>query len=126
MPRKFEFHILILIGMLIYSNAPAATVPKVASIDPPKSILFVGNSYTFYNDSLHNALRDLIRSANLGDDYPGTIRAVTKAGAKLADHATAIKWAVGMEDWDVVVLQGHSLETMREESRKSQRDHFTR
>ena len=100
------------------ANAFAAQAPNVTSIEPPKNILFIGNSYTYYNNSLHNALRNLVRSAEMGKGYPGVLRAMTISGAKLADHAPAIKAIVESERWDVVVLQGHSMEAIDKDTIK--------
>ncbi len=44
---------------LIYSGELEYLEPKVSSLEnpSPERILFVGNSYLYYNDSLHNHLR---------------------------------------------------------------------
>ncbi len=111
-----QYRIVFLIGILASVSSIAATIPEVTSIKPPKNILFIGNSYTYYNNSLHNALRNLIRSSDLDARYPGRLKAMTISGAKLADHAPAIKAIVEAEKWDAVVLQGNSMEAIDKDS----------
>ncbi len=110
MPQVRPYPILLILGILYSSNSFAAQAPEIKSIDPPKDILFIGNSYTYYNNSLHNALKSLIGSADMGKGYPGLLKAMTISGAKLVDHAPAVKAIVESRKWDVVVLQGHSRE----------------
>ena len=110
MSQVRPYPILVFIGILFSLNSIAAKAPEVTSIDPPKDILFIGNSYTYYNNSLHNALRALIGSADMGKDYPGLLKSMTISGAKLVDHAPAVKAIVESRKWDVVILQGHSRE----------------
>lgn len=110
---------VILFCLLYWANALSAAAPDVKSVDPPRNILFIGNSFTFYNNGLHTALRNLIDSADLGHGFPGNIKIMTISGAKLADHAPALKAIVNSVKWDVVVLQGHSLEAVDKNSIKS-------
>ena len=48
------------------SNVPAQTKPKRVDIggEPPRSILWVGNSFFYYNNSMHNYVSNLVRAAN--------------------------------------------------------------
>jgi hypothetical protein len=112
MPRVEPYRIVALFGILIFGSSSAATAPEVTSIEVPKNILFIGNSYTYYNNSLHNVLRALIRSADMGEDFPGLLKAMTISGARLVDHAPAVQAIVDSQEWDVVVLQGHSREAI--------------
>lgn len=74
----------------------------------PRSILFVGNSFTYYNNSLHNHYRALVRSATPEDARPGRVRIMTISGAQLPEHAAGIPAMVASHPWDVVVMHGHS------------------
>lgn len=80
-------------------------LPTVA-VAAPERVLFVGNSFTYYNNSLHNHYRSLVR-ASLPDNR-NRVRSMTISGGKLFEHR-GLKPMVKSEDWDVVVLQGHSL-----------------
>lgn len=99
----------VLAGLLLSLGALAAEAPKVTSIEPPQNILFVGNSFTYYNNSLHNHVREMMRAA--GKDV-GTVRSMTVSGARLATHAGGLHAQLDAADWDVVILQGNSLEAI--------------
>lgn len=124
MHKSLRYLIALLAGMLFVANAGAATAPAVKSIDPPENILFVGNSFTYYNNSLHNHLRKMIQA---GDHKVGRTRIMTISGGKLSEHAVGLPAMIASENWDVVILQGHSLEAVEEESipefRQSVRDY---
>jgi hypothetical protein len=50
--------------------ASAEVRPKVVKLDVvPKSVLFIGNSYFYYNASLHHRVRELLRSADPAGKY---------------------------------------------------------
>lgn len=101
---------------LAQGTAPAITKPQV---DTPKRILFVGNSYTYYNGSLHVHANRIARSADANGRYD--YRAATIAGAPLHYHAidhliTPGKLGV-KEPFEVVILQGNSTDAMSDRDR---------
>lgn len=96
----------------LVSSAHAAERPAVTSVTPPQNILFVGNSFTFYNNGLHNHLKSMMQAANR---ETGSLRAMTISGATLAEHAAALPAILESNDWDVVILQGHSMEAIDEQ-----------
>jgi hypothetical protein len=98
--------------LLLAAVAAAAGKPQVTGIDPPANILFVGNSYTYYNNSLHNMLNFLLQDA--GDEVQGVRRAMTISGARLVDHGTALETMLAARRWDAVILQGQSTEPVDE------------
>ena len=87
----------------------------------PERVLFVGNSFTYYNNSLHNHYKELVK-ASLPDNR-NRVRSMTISGGKLFEHA-GLEAMVNSEQWDIVILQGHSLgpiegaEQFREAARK--------
>lgn len=91
------------------ASACAASPPSVKTIEPPASILFVGNSFTYYNNSLHNHVRNLMRENNQPVDV---VRAMTISGARLSAHLPAIDAQLESRDWDIVILQGNSMEAI--------------
>lgn len=105
-----------LIGLVLSAcqALPVATsanaVPE-AIANVPARVLFVGNSFTYYNDSLHNHLRRLMASAPADAGIPeqSRMRIMTISGSHLAEH-TGLAHLAKAEPWDVIVLQGHSLE----------------
>lgn len=108
--------VLCAVGATARDIAPAVTAPQV---DSPKRILFVGNSYTYYNGSLHVHANRIARQADPANRYD--YRAATIAGAPLHYHAidhliTPGKLGV-KEPFEVVVLQSNSTDAMSERDR---------
>ena len=82
-----------------------ATATEVA----PRDVLFVGNSFTYYNNSLHKHFRGLIAASSLASEDPGRVRIMTISGGQLPEHRDGLIKRLADEDWDAIVLQGHSL-----------------
>lgn len=90
--------------------------------DPaPERILFVGNSYFYYNDSLHNHVRRMVEASEIGLSGELTYKSATIGGAALRDHAIdhLLKPANLRVDapFEVVILQGGSAEPLSEARR---------
>lgn len=77
----------------------------------PHKVLFVGNSFSYYNNSLHNHYRKLVRAAH-GVEWQGSARSMTISGAYMAEHRGGLRQRLAEQSFDAVVLQGHSLEAM--------------
>ncbi|XUU60553.1 DUF4886 domain-containing protein [Erythrobacter sp. HA6-11] len=107
------------------ANATDSKVPDVKrlQIDTPKRILFVGNSYLYYNDSLHNHLRRMVTAAETAANVELTYKSATIGGASLRDHAIdhLLKPANLRVDapFEVVVMQGGSAEPLSAKRRKA-------
>ena len=94
--------------------------------DAPNRVLFVGNSYLYYNDSLHNHVRRI--AEEIGpysvDEYE--YKSVTIGGAPLSHHNVDSLLEPGRlgidEPFELVVLQGGSAEVLTEESRAQFRE----
>ncbi len=74
----------------------------------PERVLFIGNSYTYYNDGLDQMFRNVTQSTdeNLGVE----VQAITGGGLTLQNHFNNINTqaAILNGDWDLVVLQEQS------------------
>ena len=87
--------------------------------DVSQRILFVGNSYLYYNDSLHNHVERMAEAQEpeLRFEY----KSATIGGADLSQHHIDSLLEPGRlgidEPFDIVVLQGGSFEPLTEESR---------
>lgn len=81
---------------------------SASELQGPRNVLFVGNSFTYYNNSLHNHYRALVQSAAPDDVQDGRIRSMTISGGQLPEHAAGLPAMLNSEKWDIVVLQGHS------------------
>ncbi len=79
------------------------------SQEAPRDILFVGNSFTYYNNSLHKHFRSLVAASGSAESRRGNVRIMTISGGQLPEHRDGLIKRIADESWDVVVLQGHSL-----------------
>lgn len=103
-------------------NPPTNTPAPTATARLPDKILFIGNSFTFWNDGLDFQMKQLIGSAN--PPLNTEAESVVRAGApleimwKITDAPEAIEEG----DYDVVVLQGDipesDVETFQEYARR--------
>ncbi|MGD9837300.1 MAG: hypothetical protein AB7F72_06895 [Afipia sp.] len=93
-------------GMLLCASATAhaLTQPKVDRLpDAPKSVLFVGNSYFYYNNSLHDHVLSLLRSADPTGTYTAT--SATISGASLTMHdVDRLLSAHKRKEFDAVIM----------------------
>jgi len=71
----------------VHAEAPKPAV-KALKVDKPQRLLFVGNSYLYYGDSLHNHVRRMVAAAEI---YPENqirrgYKSATISGSALFDH----------------------------------------
>lgn len=102
--------------------------PDIRQLDntAPKRVLFVGNSYFYYNDSLHNHVERI--AEELGpygkDEY--RYKSATIGGARLSQHPVETLLEPGRlgidEPFELVILQGGSMEVLTEASRTQFRE----
>lgn len=91
------------------NGAARASMPG-ADRQGPLRVLFVGNSFSFYNDGIHTHFRQLLRSSDPALVAPAGIKMSTISGGVLAQQGPALDLLLEQYAWDVVVLQGHSRE----------------
>jgi len=105
------------VGLLLgagVAHADNALAPEVRAlgIDTPRRVLFVGNSYLYYGDSLHNHLRRMAIENDKANAKQYGYKSVTISGGSLGQHDLAHYLkpnALGIkEPFQVVVLQGNS------------------
>ena len=86
----------------------------------PKSILFIGNSYLYYNDSMHNHVEELME--DFYKDQEIVTKSATIGGSRLEnhniDHLLKPKNLQRKEQVDMVIMQGGSGEVIDKASRK--------
>jgi hypothetical protein len=99
----------------------ACAAPRVTHIDPPKRVLFIGNSFSYYNDSLHGHLRHLVFAADPGHEKDYVFRSSTISGAFLYQHSGDLPYELQDKRWDVVILQGNSREPILRDASKVER-----
>lgn len=98
------------------------SVAALAADDFPERVLFVGNSYFYYNNSLHNHLKGFVQAGSRGKEHKLDYKSATISGADLDDHP--IEWLtepgrIGVKvPFELVVLAGHSADALSERSRQ--------
>ncbi len=101
---------LLLLCLLAPAHSAADVDSKPASA--PDSILFVGNSFTFYNNAIYLHLRKLLVAKDPATRQSIFLKSMTISGAVLADHEGGLEQMLNLRPWHTVVLQGHSLEAV--------------
>lgn len=101
------------------STKPTVTSLPIAS---PRHILFVGNSYLYYNDSLHNHLKRMVDAAGIATEEELTYKSATVGGAQLRDHnithlldPSSLRVS---KPFEIVVLQEGSSAALSEQGRQ--------
>lgn len=110
---------------LAAAPAPAPQV-KAPPVDTPHRVLFVGNSYLYYGDSLHNHVRRLAVAADPSLEKKLEYKSATIGGASLAhhnvDHLTQPGRIGVKEPFQLVILQEGSSAYASEARRRQFRD----
>lgn len=90
----------------------AIVVPKVQPTSNPTRVLFVGNSFSFYNNGIHNHLGSLIRSTGEWKRQQNRLRLSTLSGGHINEHSANLGALLKdpAQSWHAIVLQGHSNE----------------
>jgi len=68
-----------------------------------KNILFLGNSYTYFND-----LPGMVRSLAAAAGFSATVKSVAPGGQTLGGHVSGSLGHITSGDWDVVIIQDQS------------------
>ncbi len=101
----------------------ASPEPEVRSLENPSPgrILFVGNSYLYYNDSLHNHVERIAEELRPNEKGGYQFKSATIGGARLSHHPIDTLLEPGRldvdEPFELVVLQGASDETLTDDGR---------
>ena len=105
-------HILLLI--LIYSNSIFALDVEITGLKnkTPERLLYIGNSYLYYNDSLHNHVRRMLDEVYATEIDTSNYKSVTISGSRSwhhnIDHPLDHK-NLGVDDpFQLVIFQGGS------------------
>lgn len=108
---------LVLSTLHVQAAAPAVKAPPV---DNPTHVLFVGNSYFYYNDSLHNHVRRMVDAAQPGFFSKAKFKSATIGGASLDHHPIEHLTAPGKigikEPFQLVIMMGNSGDPLSEKA----------
>jgi hypothetical protein len=117
---------LALAATATFTAAQPVPAVKKPQVEAPKRILFIGNSYLYYNDSIHNHYRRMVAEGGIATEKEQTIKIVTIGAAPLAHHdvkGLLEPGRLGMKThYDVVVLQGISGAALSDKRRQSFHD----
>ena len=119
----FSMMFICLISMVFSISAlshtkPAHTKPSHAksstTTSPPKKLLFVGNSFSFYNNGIHNHLGSLLRANGEWQRGENRHKLLTYSGGHIFEQIISIAgiFKVDTRGFDAVILQGHSNEAI--------------
>ena len=89
----------------------------------PTRVLFLGNSYLYYNDSLHNHVKRLVSDLNPEIGKTLKYKSATIGGSTLSHHDLDSHLELGKlgldEPFELVILQGGSSDALSEKSRSA-------
>jgi len=133
--RRFATCFVAVAGLLVSLSQVACSAEPEVFLTPeverlqneaPKRILFVGNSYLYYNDSLHNHVSRIAAEISRPEVGEYRYKSATIGGARLSHHHIDTLLEPGRlgidEPFDLVVLQGGSAEVLTEENRAQFRE----
>jgi hypothetical protein len=99
MPNRTAAALLALVTLLLLSPelAPAQTKPTRTRLagEPPRAVLWVGNSFFYYNDSMHGHLRELTRGMEPRVALRGTSVTISGSGLDWHDVASYLRGGIG-------------------------------
>lgn len=75
-------------------------------------VLFVGNSFSFYSNGIHNHFANLLRADGHWQQGENRVRLLTLSGGHIHETGRLLQSHLegGDDDWHTVILQGHSNE----------------
>ena len=125
MTFSLQFSRLGLVACLLFlselSLAEALKVKPVLNSNPER-VLFVGNSYYYYNNSLHNHVSDLVKASDAALGARLQFKSSTIGGAALNHHNMAHLTEPGRigvtQPFQWVVMQGGSGEPLSQSRRE--------
>ena len=114
----------ILLLIIIFSNIITALDVEVIELKnkSPERVLYIGNSYLYYNDSLHNHVRRMLEEEYSKEIDRTNYKMVTISGSRLPHHN--IDYPLNhinlgaIEPFELVILQGGSGEANTISERK--------
>lgn len=119
---------LLCLAAVLLAPAASAAAPelKAPTMTAPQRVLFVGNSYFYYNVSLHFLVRRIALAADPEWARPFQYKLAAIAAAPLAHHNIEHLTTPGRlgvkQPFEVVILQGNSTDALKDNSRASFRE----
>ena len=114
----------ILLFIFTFSNFLFSSAVEVISLNnkTPERVLYIGNSYLYYNDSLHNHVRRMLEELYSKEIDTGNYKSVTISGSRSwhhnIDYSIEYKNLGAEKPFELVIFQGGSGETDTASERK--------
>ncbi|MEN8771726.1 MAG: DUF4886 domain-containing protein [Glaciecola sp.] len=83
-------------------------VSVAATTAPIQRALFVGNSFSYYNNGIQNHVSNLVRSAQQWEKGTTRYRMATVSGGNLSEHVASVSGLLDNQGYDALVIQGLS------------------
>ena len=118
--RRLRLLMGVLLALPVIACAEADTLPETE----PRNVLFIGNSFTYYNNSLHNHYRALLKSGRPEVAKGGRGRIMTISGGRLPEHRAGLDpvlLAARAQNREHVVYRNH-FNRLRARPRPGARD----
>ncbi|MEM7344781.1 MAG: hypothetical protein AAF485_11105 [Chloroflexota bacterium] len=111
MSNTVYIFIALIMLLLVISACSMVVINPTATPVPDQKILFIGNSFTFWNDGLEYHMRRLVNSAD--SSFAIAADATVMGGAPLEAiwHEGDARQSISTGDYDIVVLQEDLPET---------------
>ena len=101
--------LVVMFSHAVWVQAAQGPQVKQSPVDTPKRILFVGNSFLYYNDSLPSHVRRIAVAADPASEKSLQYKSATIGGAPLAHHNSQHLLEPGnlgmKQPFDMVILQ---------------------
>ena len=114
----------ILLSIFIFSNFLFSSEVQITSLKNknPERVLYIGNSYLYYNDSLHNHVRRMLEEIYASKIDTSNYKLVTISGSRSwhhnIDYPIEHRNLGAKKPFQLVIFQGGSGETDSESERK--------
>jgi hypothetical protein len=117
----------LVVALLSVAGVHAANpTVKQPQVDTPKRVLFVGNSYLYYNNSMHNHVRRIALAVDPAAAKAFQYKSATIGGAPLnhhnMDHLTTPGNLGIKEPFELVLMHGNSTDALSDGARARFRD----
>ena len=118
--------LVVLLATTVCAHAAQGSQGADVSRATPGRVLFVGNSYFYYNDSLHSHVRRMAIAADPASGKSLQYKSSTIGGASLAHHNIQHLLTPGAlgtkQPFELVILQGASTSALTERRRAAFRN----
>jgi len=120
--RIFALSVLCILSLNSFAQnqKPSLIQPTVLPAYEVKKALFIGNSFSFYNNGVHNHLGSLIRASGDWQVGKNRLRLSTLSGGYMHEHLDDLRYLLSKPKgtWEAVILQGHSNEPIDAKTRE--------